>query len=88
MLFLVCFIVQFVINYLFIWIVIFLSFSSHSQPGSYIQQPQKERKQSEEFHSVVLDVPHSFPELQKLSESQLERLLSDDVALKVYICIY
>jgi HAMP domain-containing protein len=44
-----------------------------------------ERKQSDEFHSVVLDVPTSFPELQKLSESQLERLLSDDVALKSHM---
>lgn len=33
--------------------------------------------------NVVVKVPSKFPELERLSEAQLERLLSDDVALKV-----
>lgn len=54
-----------------------------SSSGPNPPPTEKERQKSEEFHSVMLDVPTHFPELKQLSEAQLERLLKDDVALKV-----
>lgn len=48
--------------------------------GSTLSKPDLDRNISK---TKTPDVPMEFPELEQLSDDQLERLLSDKVAIKV-----
>eukprot|EP01038_Epipyxis_sp_PR26KG_P011166 gene11166-14984_t len=70
--------------------------SSIPNNSMQIQQPSLERNISLSDNAMELnfaktpitmpEIPQKFPELDQLSDYQLERLLNDEVAFKVFVC--
>lgn len=58
--------------------------SSSSNINSAISSEQKSNNDNT-FHMPIPPVPSSFPDLQSMPQSSLQRLLTDDVALNIYV---
>jgi len=49
------------------------------------QSDEKKTSNDNTFHMPIPPVPSSFPDLQSMPQSSLQRLLTDDIALNIYV---